>query len=101
MYKVTFKNKTTQYFDDIVFIKKTPNGYFTPTTENEATGVCLKLPRIVTNEDGEEQTYYDDKPFMFEENDDYRGGASFAKEIQVHEELDELNSFLKIIVGGK
>lgn len=101
MYKVTFKNGTTEYFEDIVFIRKQANGYFAPASREEATGVCLKLPQTSENEEGEMQTYYSDEPFLFEEVAEYRGGASNAIEVNTTEELTELSDILNIIVGGE
>lgn len=101
MYKVTFKNGTTEYFEEVVFIKKQKNGFFAPASREEATGVCLKLPKTSENEEGEMQTYYSDEPFLFEEVAEYRGGASDAAEVDTTEELTKLSDLINIIVGGE
>lgn len=98
MYKITFNNGNTEYFEDVVFIKKQANGYFAPATPEEATGVCLKLQQTGENENGEEQTWYCDTPFLFEEAADYKEGVATAFEVTTTEELARLSNALNKIV---
>lgn len=100
MYRVSFLNNSTEYFDDVVLISKQPNGFFAPCQPAQATGVCLRLPHTFENEEGEDITYLTDTPFIFNEKNDYNGGVSSVEYVETARELSNMTSILNILVGG-
>lgn len=68
MYKIT-SNGDAAYSETLVYIYLHENGCYVPTTQELATGVCVKIPvtRTVTNEEtGESETIktVEDTPYQ-------------------------------------
>lgn len=75
MYQVKVGNEVVGTVSNLVFIKLSHNGCYVPCAENDAEGICVKLPRQqeveVVNEETQEVstesvTVYEDTVFAFE-----------------------------------
>ena len=63
MYSITWNGKT-HYVDNITYIKLNPNtGCFVICKEEDAEGVCVKIPKIVSGDNGESFSTCEDTVF--------------------------------------
>ena len=92
MFKVTVSGVYKGYSDTVVFIRLHSNGCYIPCDEAEAEGICVKIPQLVKNEDGEERLVPADIVFM---GRDYTlepcNGAATAAEAE---------DIIRILTGG-